>query len=448
MPLLRNRRLEQLLGGPIDETLTYQQVKGLIPDTTEGPDLDFKRDTYSGSDRDRKAVCGDVGALANANGGILILGMDEDDQGRATNDTGVTISDDERRRLRQTVVANVHPTPAFDIVPVEDPDRRGTGFLVIWVARSTTAPHAYVAQNKSLLYPKRIGTETVWLSEAEVAEAYRARFAGFKNRIDEAARIEVDLLQRLAADEMFLVVTLVPDLPGRFTVDAAALSAFQLSNARQPPAAFGMRVRSFVRSTVRHRRLVGAATHEANKPYSRGACELHENGSGVFATAVDSGFSENPNGRGSLVDGPSLTVGICAALRFLARHARDRAAAGGLATIRATLWPVTPIYEGGPVPPVKLVSSVGDPNEELGTHTLAERPVADMVADIDDLWDDGPALVAATYRLASELFQAFGAPEVPAITPDGAVRLNYWYPEQQRYIAEWTKEAGVELRRG
>ncbi|MEV4819301.1 AlbA family DNA-binding domain-containing protein [Micromonospora tulbaghiae] len=445
MPPLRNRRLEQLLGGPIDETLTYAQVKGLIPNTTEGPDLDFKRDTYGRNDPERKKLCGDVGALANANGGLLILGMEEDNQGRAKKDFGVDISDGERIRLRQTVITNVQPPPTFEIIPVEDPDRDGTGFLVISVARTATAPHAYI-QNKALLYPKRIGTETAWLSEAEVAEAYRARFAGFKDRIDEAARIEVDLLQRLATDEMFLVVTLVPDLPGRFTVDSAALSAFQLSNAGQPPAAFGMRVRSFVRSTVRHRRLVGAATSEANKPYSRGACELHENGSGVFATAVGP-RSGHPTGRPNLVDGPSLTVGICAALRFLARHARDRAAAGGLATIRATLWPVMSAFPGGPVVPVKLVSSVGDPNEELGTDAVTESPVADMVADVDDLCDDGPALVAATYRLASELFQAFGAPEVPAITPDGAVRLTFWYRDQRAYIAEWAKEAGVELRR-
>jgi hypothetical protein len=156
-------------------------------------------------------------------------------------------------------------------------------------------------------------------------------------------------------------------------------------------------------------------------------------------------MSGHPNGQ-NLVDGPSLTVGICAALRFLARHARDRAAAGGLATIRGTIWPVTPTFPGGPVVPVKLVSSLGDLNEELGTDALTEPPVADMVADIDDLCDDGPALVTATYRLASELFQAFGAPEVPAITPDGAVRLSYWYRDQQAHITEWAKEAGVEVR--
>ncbi|NES14605.1 MULTISPECIES: helix-turn-helix domain-containing protein [Micromonospora] len=447
MPTLRNRRLEQLLGGPIDETLTYAQVKGLIPDTTEGPDLDFKRDTYTSSDRDRKALCGDVGALANANGGILILGMDEDNQGRAANDTGVTISDDERRRLRQTVVANVHPTPTFDIIPVEDPDRPGTGFLIIWIAQSATAPHAYVNQNKSLLYPKRIGTETIWLSEAEVAEAYRARFAGFTDRIEETARIEADFLQRLSTDEMFLVVTLVPDLPGSFTIDTAALNAFQLSNANQRPAAFGIPVPSFARSTVRRRCLVGTASYEPNKPYSRGACELHENGTGVFAEAVDRRMSGDQDGRYDLVDAPSLTVGVGAALGFLARHARDRAAAGGLATVRATIWPVTPIYLGEQRLPVKLVSSVGDPNEELGTHVLTEPPVADAVADIDDLCADGPGLVAATYRLASDLYQAFGAPEVPALTPDGAIRLSYWYRPQQAHIVAWAEEAGVEVLR-
>jgi hypothetical protein len=337
MPALRNRRLEQLLGGPIDDTLTYTQVKGLIPSTTEGPDLDFKRDTYGNSDSSKKELCSDVAALANAGGGILILGMDEDDQGRAAADPGVSTSDDERRRLRQTVVGNVQPTPTFDVIRVEDPARPGTGFLVIWVARSAGAPHAYIPQNKSLLFPKRIGTEKVWLSEAEIAEAYRARFAGLTDRIEQAARIEADFVTRLNPDELFVVVTLVPDMSGSFTIDTAALRDFELSNANKSHGAFGIPMRSFIRSTVRHRRLVGVGSFEPNKHYSRGACELHENGSGVFATAIDarlSGLEATPH---RIVDNNFLVLGVATALRYLGRHARDRAAAGGLSTVRATV---------------------------------------------------------------------------------------------------------------
>ena len=111
MPALRNRRLEQLLGGLIDEKLTYQQVTNFIPDVAEAPDLDYKRDQYTSSDKDKKSLSCDVAALANANGGVLIVGMDEDEQGRAAKDTGVSISDGEQRRILQTIVGNVQPTP-------------------------------------------------------------------------------------------------------------------------------------------------------------------------------------------------------------------------------------------------------------------------------------------------------------------------------------------------
>lgn len=437
MPTLRNRRLEQLLGGLIDESLTYSQVKGLIPATAEGPDLDFKRDTYGSSNSDRKKLCGDVGALANANGGILILGMDEDEQGRAATDTGVNISDDERRRLRQTVYGNIQPTPTFDVIPVEDPSRPGTGFLILWVARSANAPHAYVNDNKALLYPKRIGTETVWLSESEVAEAYRTRFAGLSSRIEEAARVEAKFAARHSMDELFVVVTLVPDAPGGFTVDAAALQAFQLSNASQQAGAFGIPVRRFSRSTVRHRRLVGTGSLEPSKPYSRGACELHENGNGAFSTAVSSTVSGNEDPGAALVDTQWLTLGIGAGLRFLAHHAQSRAATGGHATVRATIWPV--------IRPVALVSNLGWPNEQVGGETVTEQPYADTVADIDDLSEGGVGLVATTHRLASELFQSFGAPEVAQVTAAGGVRLPYWHRSGQEDIKRWAAAAGVEV---
>ncbi|MBL6275342.1 ATP-binding protein [Micromonospora fiedleri] len=436
MPTLRNRRLEQLLGGPIDESLTYSQVKGLIPATTEGPDLDFKRDTYGGSSSERKKLCGDVGALANATGGILILGMDEDEQGRAKHDTGVDISDDERRRLRQTVYGNIQPTPTFDVIPVEDPDRPGKGFLIIWVARSAHAPHAYVNENKSLLYPKRIGTETIWLSESEVAEAYRARFAGLTSRIEEAVRLEADFTSRHAPTELFVLVTLVPDVPGGFTIDTATLRDFQLSNMK-PADAFGIQVRSFLHSTVRHRRLVGIGTFEPGRPYSRGACELHENGSGAFSTNVSSEKSGNMDPGGRLVDSQWLTLGVAAGLQLLARHARDRAAAGGLATVRATIWPT----HG----PVTLVSNLGWANDPIGTESITEQPYADTVADLDDLCTGGSGLVATTYRLTSELFQAFGAPEVAQITADGEIRLPEWNRSGHERIARWAEATGVQV---
>ncbi|WP_432954146.1 AlbA family DNA-binding domain-containing protein [Micromonospora haikouensis] len=443
MPTLRNRRLEQLLGGPIDESLTYTQVAGLIPGTAEGPDLDFKRDTYGSRDKDRKALCGDVGGLANANGGLLILGMEEDSQGRAAKAEGVNISDAERLRLHQTVVANVQPTPTFDIIPVEDPDRTGTGFLVIWVARIATAPHAYI-QNNTLLYPKRIGTQTVWLTEALVAEAYRARFAGLADRISEAARIERDFTSRLDSRQSWLVATLVPDLPGDFRIDTATLKAFDEEIAGRSIVGLGIPLVRFLGTRVRHRRLVGAGEYDSHGLYLALACELHESGSGSIAVSFDTRYPrpdhlDGPT-PGSRIDDEGLVTTVAAALRFLAIHARDRAAAGGLATLRVTIFPVAPDL------PAYLMHSGGHGfANELGTHPVWQPPVADAVADIDDLATDGRGLLAATYRLATGLVQEFGRAEVLQLTADGNLRRRYWNRQAQRDVMRYAEQHDVDV---
>ncbi|MDG4795213.1 ATP-binding protein [Micromonospora sp. WMMD1082] len=441
MPSVRNRRLEQLLGGPIDESLTYGQVTGLIPATAEGPDLDIKRDTYGGRDRDRKALCGDVGGLANANGGVLILGMDEDSQGRAAKADGVDISDAERLRLHQSVVANIHPTPTFDIIPVENPDRPGTGFLIISVARTATAPHAYI-QNNSLLYPKRIGTQTVWLTEALVAEAYRARFAGLADRITEAARIEQDFTTRLDNRQSWLVATLVPDLPGAFRIDTATLKAFDDDIAGRPILGLDIPVARFRRAGVRHRRLMGYGESDTHGRYLDLACELHENGSASIASCFDP-RQPRPGHDGppppSLINDEILVATVAAALRFLAVHARDRAAAGGLATVRATIFPV------GPDRPARLVHSRLGGVDNLGTYPVWQPPVADTVADIDELATDGRDLLAATYHLATGLVQEFGRPEALQLTADGNVRRRYWDRQAQPDVMRYAEQHDIDV---
>jgi hypothetical protein len=140
-----------------------------------------------------------------------------------------------------------------------------------------------------------------------------------------------------------------------------------------------------------------------------------------------------------LVDNNHLVLGIAAALRVLGTHARDRAAAGGLANLRATIWPT------GENVPIALVSNVGMRNERAGPAVLHEQPSADAVADLDDLATEGRGQMAATYRLASGLHQAFGKPEAPLITADGDLRIRYWHPTARQALTAWAAVAGVEV---
>jgi hypothetical protein len=65
------------------------------------------------------------------------------------------------------------------------------------------------------------------------------------------------------------------------------------------------------------------------------------------------------------------------------------------------------------------------------------------VFGVDDVAEDGPPLVSATYKLATGLFQAFGHPEALQMTSDGAIRIRYWRDGRQELTA-WASAAGVE----
>lgn len=120
----------------------------------------------------------------------------------------------------------VVPMPVMDVIRVENPAARGHGFVLIAVPRSPLAPHAVVV-NDALRYPRRNGATTRYLSEPEVAAAYRERFAAVHRQTDRAQEVESGALGRLstADNQVWEVTSLVPDLAGELVMDQAALSA-------------------------------------------------------------------------------------------------------------------------------------------------------------------------------------------------------------------------------
>ena len=82
MVALRSRRLQTLLGVSLDD-LKYEHLEALVTNRVpEAFDLDFKKQLYGNGDTARRDLAGDVAALANQRG-LLVLGIDEDRQARA-----------------------------------------------------------------------------------------------------------------------------------------------------------------------------------------------------------------------------------------------------------------------------------------------------------------------------------------------------------------------------
>jgi len=409
----------------------------------EAFDLDFKSEMYGTSDRDKRDAATDVAALANTAGGLIIAGIDEDDQARAAKALGVALSEADERRIRQIVASQVVPMPVIDVIRTEDPAQPGHGFVLIAVARSPLAPHA-VLVNEGLRYPRRNGATTRYLSEPEVAAAYRERFAAVHRQSDRVCEIEADALGRLstADDQVWIVTSLVPDLAGELVMDQASLSAARTELLNQRPLIMPSTL-AWQQVNIGRRRLLADGALNSGRAARWLSADLHADGSGAFAAhALRPASVPSPSSTGEpeprQVVADSVVNGILSGLRFLGRHARDRAAAGGSALVRSQLYPVSGQQ------PLELCQYQRGFTNSLGTQAMTDAaPLPERVAPLETLADDGPGLISAAYLLATDIFQGFGYPEAAQLTRDGAVRLPYWNPDWLPHMEHWAADAGI-----
>jgi Putative DNA-binding domain len=445
MVALRSARLEALLGSRL-EAAQYAQLMTLIDNHVgEAFDLDFKSELYGGLERDKHAAATDVAALANTAGGLLVLGIGEDDQACAVSAPGVLLADAEERRIRQIVGSRVVPLPVLDFLHIEDQPGSGHGLMLIAVPRSPLAPHAVIV-NDGLRYPRRNGATTRYLSEPEVATAYRDRFAATHRQADRAQQAETEAIARLstADDQLWVVVSMVPDLPGELVLDQATLRAAKSELIDGRPQLFSPGLR-WMHIGIGRQRLLADGSGDNSRFARYLSADLHADGTGVYSAFVlkqgasASQFDTNDPPVRRVAD-ESLVDGLLSGLRFLAQHARDRTAASGNALVRAQLYPVSPQQ------PLALVQDRTGFIDSLGTRIMTNpAPPLDRVVPMEAIATDGPDLVAAAYLLASDIMQEFGFAEAPQLTRDGQVRLPYWGRSTQPDLQAWTEGAGISV---
>lgn len=387
-----------------------------------------------------------------------MLGVAEDQHARATATPGVELSDAEMARIRQVVASLVAPMPTFDVLTVpgaaaapsepamagRDTPMSARGFVIIAVPQSPSAPHA-VLVNDALRYPKRNGATTRYLSEPEVATAYRDRLAGAQRQAERVEEIEQDAINRLDTAQLpWVVVTLVPDLAGDMTLSRDVYLTFQRQIMDQRPMIVGSGP-SICRARVGRRRLLADGTLDSSPLAKWVSLELQTDGSGVYGVRVRNLNERLRQGlppdeaeeQSQLVSDEWIAMGVVSGLLHLARHARDRAAAGGTALVRAQIVPIS----------LDRPTAIGHSRtftESRSTHPLTVAPTpAEIAAPLDELAEPGPELVTAAALLIDELGQAFGIAEIGQLTRDGRLRRLYWHRTVQEEIVAWASTHGI-----
>lgn len=449
-------RLERLLGGRLDE-LNYRSIADLVdtPEAAESEDLDYKRDHYRKDDCGREELAKDIASFANRSGGLLVLGMAEN-KGVPSKVFDVDLDDAHLRHIRQVIAASTAPPIPYDAIPVHNPDAPGTGFLLLAVPRSPAGPHAVTAPptgrtQTALRYPRRGGSRTEWLTETDVATAYRARFTAASERDQRLADVEAELVDALATRTTpQLIVTLIPEQAGDMVIDSERFARYeqelQATQLRlgQPGATFGQ-------ITVGPRRLI---VSEGNGRYSARA-ELHRDGSATIAVPLNGRIWVDDYEEAELhtAEPGDVVYPLLCALPFLATHARDRAAANGLAHASATLVAdmathPTQARVFDPERPDTVPFRVDRIDPTTGRprpFTLGFSPYATADAGVllDDLADCERGLLQATAVLADELLQAYGYPETGLITRSGELNPAAFSQHNTGAVAQWAQQRGL-----
>lgn len=431
------RRIEVLLGAPLKQ-VQRDGLQSLVGGAArEDTDLEFKQALYGRADDDKRSLSGDIAAMANTVGGAIVIGVVDAD-GAAAGLNAVALSEEEELRMRQTVTELVAPVPQFAIHRVPEQVGAQTGFYIIAVPASANAPHA-VRINQALRYPRRDGARVRWLSESEVADAYRSRFIQASDQVTKVGEVlQVGTGALEANNRSWFCIATVPVVDGHMRIRMRALTEAPQWVIRWTGHTFGARV--FVPGGLTASAGVGRIIISGSRgdgQSTSGHVELYQDGAGFAATPLWRQGDVNDN-IGPCINDEWLVNVAVSAIDLLVDHAVGRCGTVGDAIVQ------TQVYPSGVRQHTLVHGRNGYMAEWDGSRRLSHFPTGSHQLNLEDC-QSGTGLLVAARMVLTEVFQAFGVPEVPQIDDAGTIRRAYIQHENRADIQRWADARGVQL---
>lgn len=149
--------------------LTLSDFQSLIEKKVrEDHHLDYKENAYRGNSQDIREMLRDITALANSDGGYLIMGIREDKQSRASELTPIEDPYEKSQAMRQVCLDCVQDRiQGLEIDVFETGDNQG--LIVVHVPPSDYRPHMMIRDHHTDLF-KRYGTDKRPMTISEIRE--------------------------------------------------------------------------------------------------------------------------------------------------------------------------------------------------------------------------------------------------------------------------------------
>lgn len=201
-------------------TIGERELQSLIDGgVREQRDIDYKKMTYGNSEGDRAEFLADISSFANASGGDIVIGIDEQ-QGIPTSLTGIgpgIDADKEVLRLEQIARSGISPRiPGLTVRAVELPSINSTA-IVVRIPKSYRPPHRVVLGGRNKFLARSSGGKY----ELDVDEL-RAVFVQAPNLGQRIRDICLDRLAQIRIGETPLPLQ---SAPGTLVVHIVPFSA-------------------------------------------------------------------------------------------------------------------------------------------------------------------------------------------------------------------------------
>ncbi|MCI0842200.1 MAG: ATP-binding protein [Chloroflexi bacterium] len=206
--------LEEFIRKPLSEWEASDLDRLVDGGAREDDRLEFKSEMYGNNDEPTREMLRDVTALANHQGGYLLIGVNENGDGVASDIPGVLLGDHDER-LRASLRSNV--TPRLNGLEVVIVPYNAAGVVVIHVPFSYTRPHMVTFKGLNQFW-KRHGREKNPMAIDEIQFAFERRLEG-QSKMDSFVTARKRHAQGLVPSEAALFLYATPALPDQALVD-------------------------------------------------------------------------------------------------------------------------------------------------------------------------------------------------------------------------------------
>lgn len=433
--------LEQLLGKRSSEMEAADIERLVAMAVAEDGSLEYKRQPWAKDDKGKQECAKDIAGLANSQGGVIVLGVDE--TAGVISASPFDLPSELGPWIHSVLRSRLRPVPPFDFRFIPNGD--GRHYVLVSVLSSPDAPHSIdFGETQSCGFPIRRGSSTQWLREYEVAALYRSRFAAQLDRQERLSNLVAVATNEPPAAEprVWLTVTLVPlttgivrigrDTPGRLMQALNVFGepyTFRQGNPFRPQAwRLGPRM-------VRLRDFQDVSIGE-----------LYNDGSIWLRASVEANWKQRRTElqhtpQPEAVDAAYLVPSISALVGAAARYASEEAGCLGTCVVHVNLGGRNQV---GTRASYAIMHQSGPELRPFLDDAIVSEASGSQTVDLaDHAFGPCEAHVRVVRALAEELFQAAGAPDLPQLDVDGKVRTRAWPIITQQEIVEWCAEFSI-----